>query len=310
MLTPGMTHSYIQANTNGRLHPAQEPSISPLNRGFLYGDAIYEVWRTYHGVVFAWEEHWERLQASARALALALPLAPAEFLGEIRRTVTAFDAQGGGPGELYVRMQITRGGGPIGLDPSLADRPDYVLLVQTNKDFPPEKLHAGLRLSVARELRRNDRRTLDPAWKTGNYLNNLLCLREARTRGADEVVMANLAEEITEAAVSNIYFVRDGRVLTPALASGLLAGVTRRILIERVAPAAGVTVREARLKTSDLATMEECFLTSTTKDVTPVAAIDEQCFRVGPASVALRLKAAFADYARTYAAAHSELRVR
>jgi branched-chain amino acid aminotransferase len=309
MLPVGMTHDYIQANTNGRLHPAHEPSISPLNRGFLYGDAIYEVWRTYHGVIFGWEEHWERLQGSARALTLALPLTPAQLLGEIRRTVIEFAARGG-QGEIYVRLQVTRGGGPIGLDTGLADRPDYVLLVQTNKDFPVEKLRAGLRLSVARELRRNDRRTLNPAWKTGNYLNNMLCLREAKTRGADEVVMANLAEEITEAAVSNIHFVRDGVVLTPALDSGLLAGVTRRILIERVAPAAGVAVHEVTLKTSDLAGMQECFLTSTTKDVTPVAAIDEQRFRVGPDSVALRLKAAFADYARAYAGAHPELKVR
>ena len=310
MLAGGMTHDYIQANTNGRLHPAQEPSISPLNRVFLYGDAIYEVWRTYHGVIFAWEEHWERLQASAHALALTVPLTPATLFEEVRRTVGAFTAQGGGQEEIYVRLQVTRGGGPIGLDPRLADRPDYVLLVQANRDFPPEKVRAGLRLSVARELRRNDRRTLNPAWKTGNYLNNMLCLREAKTRGADEVVMANLAEEITEAAVSNIHFVRAGAVLTPALDSGLLAGVTRRILIERVAAIAGVTVRETRLKTADLAGMEECFLTSTTKDVTPVATIDEQRFRVGPTSVALRLKAAFADYARDYAGAHPELRVR
>ena len=61
------TH-YIQANTNGRLHPASEPSIAPLNRGFLYGDAIYEVWRTYHGVIFAWEEHWKRMRARIEEL--------------------------------------------------------------------------------------------------------------------------------------------------------------------------------------------------------------------------------------------------
>ena len=104
--------------------------------------------------------------------------------------------------------------------------------------FRRKRSKAGLRLSFARDLRRNDRRTIDPAWKTGNYLNNLLCLREARARGADEVVMVNLMDEITEAAVSNVHFVRGGAVLTPALASGLLAGVTRRVLLERIAPAA------------------------------------------------------------------------
>jgi len=303
-----MSSAYVQANTGGRLHAADEPSISPLNRGFLYGDAVYEVWRTYHGVLFAWPEHWERLQASARALALTLPLTGPRLLDEVRRTVAEFIRRGGA-GEFYVRLQVTRGGGPIGLDPALAADPVYVLLVQTNHEFPPEKLRAGLRLSIARELHRNDRHTIDPGWKTGNYLNNLLCLREARSRGADEVVMTNLRDEITEAAVSNVHFVRGGAVLTPALGSGLLAGVTRRLLIERVAPAAGVPVQEVTLKPADLATMEECFLTSTTKDVTPVAAIDGQRFPVEPGSVTARLKAAFADYTRTYAAAHPELRM-
>ncbi len=74
------TH-YIQANTDGRLHPANEPSISPLNRGFLYGDAIYEVWRTYSGVIFAWEEHWRRLRASAKALHMRLDFSPEQILG-------------------------------------------------------------------------------------------------------------------------------------------------------------------------------------------------------------------------------------
>ena len=302
-----MPADYVQANTNGRLHAAHEPSISPLNRGFLYGDAIYEVWRTYQGAIFGWEEHWTRLQQSARALGLGLPLTLEQLGAEVRRTAAEFRRRGGGAGELYVRLQVTRGEGAIGLDPALAGRADYVLLVQANRDFPPKKVQAGLRLSLARELRRNDRRTLDPAWKTGNYLNNLLCLREARARGADEVVMTNLREEITEAAVANIYFVRDGVVLTPALESGLLAGVTRRVLIERVAPAAGVAVRETALKLEDVDGMQECFLTSTTKDITPVAAIDERRFQVGPASVALRLKAAFGAYARAYAAAHPEL---
>jgi branched-chain amino acid aminotransferase len=304
-----MPHEYVQANTNGRLHAADEPSIAPLNRGFLYGDAIYEVWRTYDGVLFAWEEHWERLENSARALTLVLPLAPGPLLEEIRRTVREYVARSGHREEIYVRLQVTRGGGPIGLDPALADRADFVLLVQTNQEFPAGKVQSGLQLSLARELRRNDRRTIDPAWKTGNYLNNLLCLREAKARGADEVVITNLADEITEAAVSNVHFVRDGVVLTPALESGLLAGVTRRLLMEKVAPAVGVEVRDVTLKAADLNGMQECFLTSTTKDVTPVAAIDTHHFRVGPDSVAMRLKTAFVQYAHAYAEARPELRV-
>jgi branched-chain amino acid aminotransferase len=305
-----MEAPYIQANTGGRLHPASRPSIAPLNRGFLYGDAIYEVWRTYHGVLFAWQEHWERLENSARALALELPLSRDRVLEEARRTVRAFLRRSGHRGELYVRLQVTRGGGPLGLDPALADRADFVLLVQANPELKPAQLRRGLRLSLARNLRRNDRRTLDPAWKTGNYLNNLLCLREAKARGADEVVITNLADEITEAAVANIHFVRDGTVWTPGRASGLLGGVTRRLLIERVAPEAGIPVREAALKAADLPGMQECFLTSTTKDVVPVSAVDEHRFQVGRDTVSRRLKAGFAAYARAYAASHPELAVR
>ena len=297
--------SYIQANTNGRLHPADEPSISPINRGFLYGDAVYEVWRTYGRVIFAWDEHWRRLTASAQALYLSIPFVPDALLVEIKRTAAAFRERTPEAGELYIRLQITRGTGPIGLDIGLAGKSEFVILVQENKLFPEEKFKAGLRLSLA-ELRRNPPEALNPAWKTGNYLNNILCLREARARGADEVVITNLAGEIAEAAVSNIGFVRGGAVVTPPLSAGILAGITRQILIEKVAPAAGVAVLEEVIRSDGLAGMEECFLLSSTKDITPVASIDGQGFALGPDSVTLQLKRAFLDYTEAQAGAHPE----
>jgi branched-chain amino acid aminotransferase len=304
-----MSAPFIQACTNGRLHSAHEPSIAPLNRGFLYGDAIYEVWRTYHGVIFAWEEHWARLERSAAALHLTLPLAPVAMLAEIKRTATAWRTTTGSRDELYIRLQITRGGGPIGLDPALADQADYVILVQRLALPTVETIRTGLRLSLARDLHRNSSTTLNPAWKTGNYLNNILCLREAKARGADEVVMTNLAGEITEAAVCNLAFVRDGEVVTPPLAAGILGGITRQLLLGRIAAAAGIGAREETLLPTDLPLCEECFLTSTTRDVQPVRAIDEQPFQVGEVTVALRLKQAFAAYAKEYAQAHPELTV-
>jgi branched-chain amino acid aminotransferase len=304
-----MPAPYIQANTNGRLHPAHEPSLSPLNRGFLYGDAIYEVWRTYHGVIFTWDEHWRRLEQSARALHLGLPLAPEAMLGEIKRTVAAFRTEANFTGEVYIRLQVTRGGGAIGLDTALADRPDFVLLVQPCPAVAAELLRTGLRLSLATSLRRNPAESLSPAWKTGNYLNNILCLREARARGADEVVILNFAGEVTEAAVSNIAFVRDGVLLTPPLVSGILGGITRGLVLEKIAAAAGVPAQEVAVRPEEFAGMSECCLLSSTKDLTPVAAIDDTRFKVGPATVTARLKTAFAEYARAYAAAHPELKV-
>ncbi len=304
-----MSASYIQANTNGRLHDAREAAVSPLNRGFLYGDAVYEVWRSYHGVLFAWEEHWRRLERSAAALHLALPFAPDQAVAEIKRTVAAFLGVAGGQADVYVRLQVTRGGGAIGLDPALADRSDFTLLVQPNPVWTPRQLAGGLRLSVATGLRRNPIAALSPAWKTGNYLNNILCLREARARGADEVVILNLAGEVAEAAVSNIAFVRDGGVVTPPMEAGILGGITRQLLLEKIAPAAGVPVREIAVRPEDFPHLEECFLLSSTKDISAVAAIDDASFKTGENTVTLRLKRAFADYARAYGQAHPGLRV-
>lgn len=301
---PLMNAAYIQANTNGRLHSAREPAIAPLNRGFLYGDAIYEVWRTYRGVVFAWQEHWQRLMRSAQALYLELPLKAEQALEEIRRTVAAFRVTAGHDGDVYIRLQISRGTGAIGLDPALAERPEYVFLVQANPDLSEEKLRDGLRLSVATTLRRNPAECLSPTWKTGNYLNNLLCLREAKSRGADEVIILNLAGDVTEAAVSNVAFVADGAVITPPMSAGILGGVTRGLLLEKIAADAGVGMREKNIRPEDFSKMQECFLLSTTKDVVPVAQIDGLRFRVGLDTVTRRLKSAFANYAIGYAGAH------
>jgi len=302
-----MSAPYIQANTNGRLHDAREPAVSPLNRGFLYGDAIYEVWRTYHGVIFAWEEHWRRLERSAAALYLTLPFAPEQALVEIKRTASAFFAATGARPEVYIRLQITRGGGQIGLDPALADRSDFTFLLQANPVWTPTQLTRGLNLSVATGLRRNPVAALSPAWKTGNYLNNILCLREARSRGADEVVITNLAGEVTEAAVSNLAFVRAGEIITPPIEAGILGGITRQLLLEKIAPAAGVIMRAATVWPDDFAHMDECFLLSTTKDLSAVASIDAVHFKMGDDTVTMRLKRAFADYARSYAGAHPGL---
>lgn len=301
--------SYIQANTDGKLHSADKPSLSPLNRGFLYGDAIYEVWRTYDGVIFTWDEHWRRLEASARALGMDLPLAQPEMLRQIRRTVSAFCRKTGDRPDFYIRLQIARGAGAIGLNPTLADQPSYVLLVQALKPPAPEVLARGLRLGLAKNLHRNHIACLSPAWKTGNYLNNILCLREAIAAGAEDVAITNLAGEITEASVSNIFFVRDGEVITPPLAAGILEGITRAALIGPVARAASVAVREAVIRPEELARFSECFITGSTREIVPVGSVDDARYTVGPGTVTARLQAAFAAHTRAYVAKHKKFRV-
>jgi branched-chain amino acid aminotransferase len=304
-----MNSAYIQANTDGKLHSADKPSISPLNRGFLYGDAIYEVWRTYDGILFAWDKHWQRLERSAQALGFALPFTQADMLKQIKRTVSAFSRKSGERPELYVRLQVSRGAGAIGLNSLLADKPSYVLLVQELKITPPEQVARGLKLALAETLRRNHPATLNPLWKTGNYLNNILCLREAIAAGADEVLMTNLAGEICESSVSNIFFVRDGALHTPPLSAGMLEGITRASVLGPVACAAGVTINETTIRPEDLSLFSECFIASTTKEIYPVNAINDVRFALGPETVTAKLQVAFRDYTAHYVKRNKRLRV-
>jgi branched-chain amino acid aminotransferase len=250
------------------------------------------------------------LEASAAALYMVLPWTQAQMFLEIKKTAAAWRERTGATVELYIRLQVTRGCGAIGLDVALADQTDFVVLVQPCPLLSAAQEATGLVLSLAVGLHRNHPTTLNPAWKTGNYLNNLLCLREAKSRGADEVVITNLAGEITEAAVSNIGFIRKGVVVIPPLSVGILAGITRRILIDQVAPSAGVKVSEEVVRPENLADMSECFLTATTKDLVPVRAIDALVFTVGVDTVTLRLKRAFAEYAAGYSKVHPQQNLR
>jgi branched-chain amino acid aminotransferase len=134
-------------------------------------------------------------------------------------------------------------------------------------------------------------------------------LREARARGADDVVLLNLAGEVAEASTSNIAFVRDGALVTPPLAAGILGGITRSAVLGQVAPALGVPAGEAVVRPEDLRGMGECLLLSTTKDIVPVASIDAQRFTVGPETVTARLKAAFAGFVLAYAGRRPDLRI-
>lgn len=307
---PLMEPHFIQANTSGRLHDAREPSVSVLDRGFLYGDSVYEVWRTYDGAIFAFDEHWQRLERSARALLLPLPLGRAELAAELVRTAAAYVDRSGHVGPLYIRVQCSRGTGGIGLDIALAENPTYVLIAQRLRALPVEKLRTGLTLSVARTLRRNPREALDPEWKTGNSLNTLLCLREARSRGADEALILNLAGHLTEAATANVFFVRRNTIVTPPLSCGLLGGITRALLLERIAARIGATAIEEAITPADLRFFDSCFLASTVNDLVPVAAIDAQAYPVDELQLVWKLKAAFQNYASEYAIAHPQLRVR
>ncbi len=302
LYVPGIkgVENYIQANTEGQLHDARIASISPLNRGFLYGDSIYEVWRTFDGVLVAFKEHWERLMRSADALGIKIEFSESFLREEIVKTVEAFQKQTGWVKDCYVRFQMARGDGPLALDPMVVMRPFWVILVQKLKILSKEHLEKGICLSIAQEFRRNPKDSLNPAWKTGNYLNNVVGLAEARKRGANDVVLQNHRGEVCEASTSNIFFVKGKTVITPLSDCGILEGVTRKIILEKLKLPVGIELRTGRITVEDLAEFDECFLTASTRDIIPVKQIDDFCYKVSSGSVTRKLKLEYARWLQTY----------
>jgi len=258
----------VRARTfiDGRITDENEAFVPVLDRGFLYGDSVYEVTRTSGGRPVDLGRHLDRLARSAAAIGLDLP-GRAEVEGAVGETLAA-----AGAGEAYVRIIVTRGGGEIGLDPALADRPRLIVLVRPLPLLAPSLYEDGVEIALV-AVRRNPRRALDPAIKSGNYLNNILGLREARARGAHECIMMNAEGWLTEGSTSNLFVVRGDAVRTPAFDDGLLDGITRGRILE-LARGAGVPAAEAHLGRDDVLGADEAFLTSSLRGVLPVVRVD------------------------------------
>ena len=227
--TPGgryQTPVGVLCNVEGRLVPAEQALVPVLDRGFLYGDSVYEVVRTYAGRPFEMDRHLARMEKTAERIGLTLPRREV-VLDELQRTLEA-----AGNAESYARIIVTRGTGEFGLSPLLARGQNRLIFIVRPLAPPPEEQYQrGLQMAIAR-TRRNPPQALDPALKTGNYLNNILALREAHEAGADDAILLDLAGRVTEGTTSNVFFVQRGVLVTPPLALGMLEGVTRGLFIE------------------------------------------------------------------------------
>ena len=249
-------------NVDGRVLPPEQAVVPVLDRGFLYGDSVYEVVRTYGGRVFALAEHLDRLERSAAYIGLVLP-ARARLEEELARTL----AQAGNA-ESYARIMVTRGEGKFGLAPQLEQDPRLIVIVRPLEVPAADLYQRGLHVAVVR-TRRNSPLALDPAAKTGNYLNSILALREANLAGADDAIFLDLDGRVTEASTSNVFFVKGGVIVTAPLWLGMLHGVTRGQAIA-AAREDGLMVREEQFGSGALADADEVFVTSTLREVMAV----------------------------------------
>ena len=280
----------VAVNIDGVLHGRDDARISVFDHGFLFGEGVYEVLRTYGPRPFLYPEHMRRLRASAARLALDCPLSDDAMLTRIAETVTA----SGITGDTYVRILLTRGVGEIVYDPSACPSPTLVVIVKPHVDPPDTAVQDGVRIALAAVVR-NHPGSVDPAIKSNNLLNNALAMQQAYREGAFEALMKNHRGELCECAQSNIFFVRDGVLLTPPADAGLLVGVTRGFVLE-LAARLGLHVDQGVLHENDLSTVQEAFLTSTTREIVPVVQIGDQ--RIGdgaPGPLTRRLIQAFTD---------------
>jgi branched-chain amino acid aminotransferase len=198
-------------NIDGNLLSPEDAHVSVFDHGFLFGDSVYEVVRTHCGVLFALEEHLERLRLSAGAIKLAVEADDLEVADEILRTVEA-----GGNTESYVRLIISRGTGEIDLHPASCKRPRMIIIAQPYRPLDGAYYTRGAEVALV-SIERTSQASLNPSIKSGNYLNNILAIMEARASGALEAVMLNSRGFIAECTTSNIFLVKGGKVLTPSL---------------------------------------------------------------------------------------------
>jgi len=252
---------------NDRLVPEDRASVSVFDHGFLYGDGIYETLLARDGIVLKLNAHLDRLRRSASLIGLRLPYAKKE-LGEIvYRTIGKNKLS-----DAYIRITVSRGSGPIGLDPALCPSPTLVVICRPFMRPPKEQYRKGVKLIVSR-TRRNARDAVNPEIKSLNFLNNILAKIEAKKGGAFEAVMLNQKGFVTEGTISNIFMVKGGTLLTPSVDSGILEGITRNMVID-AARDKGVPVSETAISRAALSRADEVFITNTSMGIMPVHHVD------------------------------------
>jgi branched-chain amino acid aminotransferase len=287
---------------NGRISDAATASVSVFDHGFLYGEGVYETLRTYSNEPFLFDRHTRRLRHSSALMALPVPYSDADLLGRVKETMAAYESQAPrlkppATAEKYIRILLTRGVGELSYSLDACPEPTLVIIVKPLPIYPERTFTEGIRVSLV-SIRRNHPQALNPMIKSNNLLNNALAMQEALKTQADEALMLNQAGELVECSQSNFFLVKDGAALTPPLTAGLLPGITREFVLE-LAAEIGVPAREARLTPADLSAADEAFITGTTREVTPVAAVDgRRIGRDGAGPITTRLLEAFRQRVR------------
>lgn len=306
-----MTEFVPTAAVDGVVSVLDDARIPVMDRGFLYGDSIYEVFRTYDGVPLFFEEHWQRFENSARLIHLELNGIKEMLTADIKAAAAASHAPELHK-DVYVRYVVTRGEGPIDLLPSNDLKKRRVVIVKEIPAWNPQHYSEGAKLAIV-ATRRNPHDALDPNIKGGNYLNNVLGVIEADIIGADDCLMLNESGLITEASNSNVFFVIGDRLVTPSQKAANLKGLTKAT-IQAVCKANGLESIETEITADDAMRATECFLSSATREVMPVSSLlrddgSSTAFPAGGGEMTRRVAALYKTAIDDYVAKHQDLSI-
>jgi branched-chain amino acid aminotransferase len=234
-------------------------------------------------------EHIARLEQSAARLQIPMPVKRGRLSAIVAESLELNKLM-----DAYLRITVSRGPGEIGLDPALCKNPTLVVIAKPFEPYPESFYTDGVSVAVV-QTRRNLPEALPSDVKSLNYLNNILAKMQATALGAYDAVLLNHQGEVTEGSTSNVFVALGGRLLTPAQDCGILAGITRNLVL-RLARELEIPTEETRLTAADLPIADECFLTNTTVEVLPVTQVDGQKIGDGrPGEMTRRLHASFRD---------------
>ena len=256
-----------KVSMDGSIVEPADATISIFDRGFLFGDSVFETMRVHLGYPFALHEHIRRFYASGRRIGFDLPWKEKLIATRSLETLLA-----SGLSEAYMRIIGTRGEGELGLAPSLASNPRLLVIVLPLPEFPDDLYTKG-RTAALVSVRRNLKLAVDPQAKTGNYINSVLAVRDAQSRGADEAIMLNVGGNIAEGSSANVFARIGGIWCTPSLDEGILSGITRRTILDLSAKN-HIPVEVRCISPAEFKSASEILLCSSVRELVPLVELD------------------------------------
>jgi len=253
---------------NGEFVPEADACISIFDRGFLYGDGVFETMRSYRGRIFSLNAHMQRLRCSAESIKLRLSHSERELANICNELLARNEVS-----DAILRISVTRGITAGGIGTAKAGEPTVAAYIRPPMPVPAGAENEGVSAIVS-SIRKTPSSVLDARIKSMNFLNMILARSEAEEAGAFEAILLDQTGCITEASTANIFFARDGRLFTPGCESDILLGITRAAVLELSADQ-GIECTEAAIPASEIKNFQECFLTNSGVELLPVTRIDD-----------------------------------